>query len=541
MTQTPAPTTAPASPAHDRPAVSLGARSWTLLAGATGIVSATATLGTAEVVSLFLGGIGNPILAVGSLLIDLAPPALKTIMIDLFDTADKFVLFILMGAVVVVFAVVAGIVESRRPPFGVVALGVVATVAILAAVTRADATPMAALPTIVGAVVGIVVLRVLIDRLGAWRLARPRPASAAFGTGTQFERRSFLTVAITIGVVSAAVGAGARFISAAARVVGEVREGIRLPSSATPGPEITPAASLDVPGISPFITPNDDFYRIDTALQVPSVDPATWTLRITGMVENDIEIGFDELLALPLQESIVTLACVSNEVGGSLIGNALWLGYPIRELLARAVPMSGADMLLSTSVDGFTASTPLDVLQDPGTDALLAVGMNGEPLPLDHGFPVRMVVPGLYGYVSATKWVTTLEVTRFADKMGYWTSRGWTARGPIKISSRIDTPRDGFGADAGRVMLAGVAWAQHTGISRVEVRIDDGPWQEAALAAAVTADSWLQWSYAWDAQPGFHEVTVRATDSDGLVQTPDEAPPAPDGSTGLHRIGIDIR
>ena len=541
MTQTPTPATAPASTSGEQPTANLGARSSALLAGASGIVSSAATLATAEVVSLFLGGIGNPILGVGALLIDLAPPALKKVMIDLFDTADKLVLFILMGAVVIVFAVVAGILESRRPPLGVIALGVVAAVAILASVTRADATPMAALPTIAGAVVGIVVLRVLIDRLGSWRFAKPRRASAAFGTGIRFERRSFLTAAISVGVVSAVVGAGARFVSAAARVVSEVREGIRLPTATTPGPAIATAATLDVPGISPFITPNEDFYRIDTALQVPSVDPATWTLKITGMVENDIEIGFDELLALPLQESIVTLACVSNEVGGSLVGNALWLGYPIRDLLARAVPMAGADMVLSTGIDGFTASTPLDVLQDTATDALLAVGMNGEPLPLDHGFPVRMVVPGLYGYVSATKWVTTLEVTRFADKMGYWTSRGWTARGPIKISSRIDTPRDGFGADAGRVMLAGVAWAQHTGISRVEVRIDDGPWQEATLAAAVTADSWLQWSHAWDAPQGFHEVTVRATDSDGLVQTSDEAPPAPDGSTGLHRIGIDIR
>ena len=253
-----------------------------------------------------------------------------------------------------------------------------------------------------------------------------------------------------------------------------------------------------------------------------------------------MEITFADLLALPLQERYITLACVSQDIGGGLIGNALWLGYPIRDLLARAVPTAGADMVLSTSVDGFTASTPLTVLQDPGTDALLAVGMNGAPLPLDHGFPVRMVVPGLYGYVSATKWVTELKVTTFADDLAYWSTRGWTERGPIKLSSRIDTPRRGFEVQPGTVPIAGIAWAQHTGIRAVDVQIDDGPWQPAELAAPVSTDTWIQWVYQWEATSGTHRVTARATDADGLVQTAEIRPPAPDGATGLHSISVRV-
>jgi DMSO/TMAO reductase YedYZ molybdopterin-dependent catalytic subunit len=393
---------------------------------------------------------------------------------------------------------------------------------------------------VLGVVAGVLVLRALLRRLEAWaRVAPPRLAVGVPAAG-RVERRAFLTMLVATGVASVVVGAGARAMSAATAAVNTVRTALKLPAAASPGPVVGSGATLDVPGISPFVTPNADFYRIDTALQVPSVDSSTWKLKITGMVEQEVEIGFDELLALPLQESLITLTCVSNEVGGDLIGNALWLGYPIRELLARAKPTSGADMVLSTSQDGFTASTPLSVLQDTGTDALLAVGMNGEPLPLEHGFPVRMVVPGLYGYVSATKWVTELKVTTFEKDQGYWTSRGWTARGPIKLSSRIDTPRSGTSVDAGTVAIAGVAWAQHTGISAVEVRVDGGSWQAAALAGTVSVDAWLQWSYAWQATAGSHTIEVRATDTTGAVQISAEAPPDPDGSTGLHSVTVSV-
>ena len=237
-----------------------------------------------------------------------------------------------------------------------------------------------------------------------------------------------------------------------------------------------PSAELDIEGLAPVVTPNAQFYRIDTALAVPAVDPSSWSLRIHGLVDQEVTLTWDELLALPLEESVTTLACVSNEVGGGLIGNAVWLGYPIRELLARAAPTADADMVLSRSVDGFTASTPLAVLEDD-RNAILAIGMNGDPLPPEHGFPVRMVVPGLYGYVSATKWVVDLEVTRFDAASAYWTDRGWSERGPIKISSRIDVPRSGQSLSAGPITVAGVAWHQHVGIEAVEVQVDDGPWR----------------------------------------------------------------
>jgi hypothetical protein len=292
--------------------------------------------------------------------------------------------------------------------------------------------------------------------------------------------------------------------------------------------------------VGPLVTPAKDFYRIDTALRVPVLDPGQWTLKVTGLVEREVSLDFAALLAKPLIERHVTIACVSNEVGGDLIGNARWLGWPVRELLAQAGPTDGADMVLSRSADGWTAGTPLEVLTD-NRDALLAVGMNGEPLPLEHGFPVRLVVPGLYGYVSATKWVTELKVTRFADDAGYWTPRGWSERGPIKTSSRIDVPRDGRSVPAGTVAFGGVAWAQHTGISRVELRVNRGAWQQAELAPGISRDTWYQWKLALPLTPGQYEVQVRATDLDGAAQVEDRSPVAPSGATGFHTVRVDVK
>jgi DMSO/TMAO reductase YedYZ molybdopterin-dependent catalytic subunit len=312
-----------------------------------------------------------------------------------------------------------------------------------------------------------------------------------------------------------------------------------LPAPAKPAPPVPAGADLDLPELTPYVTDNDDFYRIDTALQVPAIDPADWSLSITGMVANPFQIDYATLSAKPLVEHMITLTCVSNEVGGRLAGNALWLGYPIRELLAEAKPQQGADMVLSTSDDGFTVGTPLEVLTDPNREALLAIGMNGAPLPIEHGFPVRMVVPGLYGYVSATKWVTELKVTTFAADQGYWTPLGWSARGPIKIASRIDRP--GGTIDQGPVTVAGVAWAQHTGIAGVEVQIDQDPWQPAQLAEVVGPDTWRQWKFDWTAPVGQHTITVRATDANGKLQVAEYAPPAPDGATGYHKVQVKVR
>jgi DMSO/TMAO reductase YedYZ molybdopterin-dependent catalytic subunit len=270
------------------------------------------------------------------------------------------------------------------------------------------------------------------------------------------------------------------------------------------------------------------------------INPDTWSLRIYGMVEKEVTLTFAELTALPLEEHLTTLTCVSNEVGGDLIGNALWLGYPIRQLLARAKPLPGADMVLSRSEDDFTAGTPLEALTDPQRQALLAIGMNGEPLPIEHGFPVRMVVPGLYGYVSATKWVVEMKVTTFARDRGYWTPLGWSAKGPVKLASRIDTPSKST-VDAGTIAVAGVAWCQHVGVGKVEVRVDDGSWTEAKLADTAGPDTWRQWMYPWPATTGEHHITVRATDAQGNLQVEGVAPPAPDGATGYHTIKVKVR
>ena len=297
--------------------------------------------------------------------------------------------------------------------------------------------------------------------------------------------RSFLQALTVTAAASVIGGTAAAIWRGAAIAVSEARGRLTLPAAASPAPAIPAGAEAGVEGIAALVTPNPDFYRIDTALSVPSVNPDQWTLKVTGMVDREVSLSFAELLAKPLVERHITIACVSNGVGGDLIGNARWLGWPVRELLAQARPQPGADMVLSRSADGWTAGTPLEVLTED-RDALLAVGMNAEPLPLEHGFPVRLVVPGLYGYVSATKWVTELKVTRFADDAGYWTPRGWSERGPIKTSSRIDVPRSGRPVSAGTVVIAGVAWAQHTGIGKVEVRIDRGPWRDAELASGIS-------------------------------------------------------
>ncbi|SCE94489.1 DMSO/TMAO reductase YedYZ, molybdopterin-dependent catalytic subunit [Micromonospora matsumotoense] len=352
-------------------------------------------------------------------------------------------------------------------------------------------------------------------------------------------RRRFLRGAGLLAGAATVVGLGGHWL-AGRRGVSAAREAVALPTPSAVAPTVPPGADLSLAQLAPYTTPNGGFYRIDTALVVPQVDPATWRLRIHGRVRNPIELTFAELLARPMVERYVTLACVSNEVGGDLIGNARWLGVPIRELLDEAEPEEGADQVVGRSVDGWTCGTPTAALRD-GRDALLAVGMNGEPLPVEHGFPVRMVVPGLYGYVSACKWVTELELTSFADFDAYWVPRGWSAQGPVKTQSRIDTPRPRNRLSAGEVVVAGVAWAQHRGISRVEVRVDGGGWQEATLAPAVSVDTWVQWSWRWPATAGEHTLQVRATDRDGETQTPLAAPVAPDGATGWHSVTVTVR
>ncbi|KGM09521.1 molybdopterin-dependent oxidoreductase, partial [Cellulomonas carbonis] len=312
---------------------------------------------------------------------------------------------------------------------------------------------------------------------------------------------------------------------------------LRLPRPARPAPPVPAGAALAVPGLTPLFVPNDDFYRIDTALTVPQVDPGTWMLEVRGMVDRPFSLSYDELLAMPHVEADVTLACVSNEVGGGLVGNARWQGVPLGALLERAGVRDGATQLLGRSVDGFTAGFPVALAL--GTqDALVAVGMNGEPLPAAHGFPARLVVPGLYGYVSATKWLSAIELTTFEDEVGYWIPRGWARDGPVKTQSRIDVPAAASTVRPGVRPVAGVAWAPTRGIERVEVRVDDGPWVEARLADSLDVDCWRQWVLEWDAAPGRHVLTVRATDGTGEPQTDERTPVAPDGASGHHSVEV---
>jgi DMSO/TMAO reductase YedYZ molybdopterin-dependent catalytic subunit len=498
-------------------------------AALSGITAAVAGLGIAELAAALVASTSSPLFAVGSFVIDVTPGAVKEFAISLLGHADKPVLIATVAVLVAALSAVAGVLELRRPPYGRVLLVLLAAVAATAAITRADAGVLAFVPSAVAALVSALVL--------SWLVGKLHNADQDATQATGLARRGFLTlVTATAGAGILALALG-RVLGAGSQVVVKARALFTLPAAAVSAAALP--APVKVPGITPFITPSQSFYRIDTALQVPQLDPADWSLRIGGMVEHPFTLSFDELIALPLEESRTTLACVSNYVGGDLIGNATWLGYPIRTLLARAGPQPDADMVLSTSSDGFTAGTPLTALTDE-RNAILAVGMNGEPLPLEHGYPVRMVVPGLYGYVSATKWVTKLKVTRFDQDSAYWTHQGWSARGPVKLSSRIDVPRADASVKAGTVAVAGVAWHQHVGISAVQVRVDDGEFRDAELGAVESADTWVQWVYRWKATRGRHTLTVRATDATGAVQTSRVADVVPDGATGLHRIEVTV-
>ncbi|WP_375385204.1 molybdopterin-dependent oxidoreductase [uncultured Microbacterium sp.] len=510
-------------------------RAWRGLDGAVaGVAAVIFGAGIGELAAAILSPGSSPFAAIGSALIDFAPPWAKDTAIDLFGTNDKAALLVGIAIVLLVVAAGAGILERRLPPWGRVVFLLVGAAGAVAAMTRADSGLLSWIPSVIAGIGASVAL---------WMLVRRAPGAQAPAQTARddpgVDRRRFLLWsggAVAIGVFATIGGATLR---AGARSVEAIRAKITLPSPVATAPPIPASADLGIPGVASVITPNAGFYRIDTALIVPQIDPADWSLKVTGMVENEFTLTWDELLALPLEESVTTLTCVSNEVGGELIGNALWLGYPIRELLARARPKAGADMVLSRSIDGFTASSPLEALTDD-RNAILAVGMNGDLLPAEHGFPVRMVVPGLYGYVSATKWVVELQVMRFGDAAAYWTQRGWAERGPIKLESRIDVPRQAQGLKAGDTVIAGVAWQQHVGVSGVEVQIDEGDWVAATLATAISDDTWVQWSMPWTASAGDHVLRCRAISATGEVQTGTHADVVPDGATGWHERRITV-
>ena len=504
-------------------------RSWSAFAG---IVAGALTLGVATLLAGLMtrtglaSGTPSPVIAVGGAFVDRTPSWMKDFAISTFGTNDKLALFVGMGLVLTAACAVIGIVGARRHTAGLVAFAVLGAVGALAVATRPRSGSFDILPTMIGTAAGLWALSIL------WQ------QGVKGARGTAFDRRRFLLGGAGLAAAAATATAFGQSLGQRAAQSAQSRAAVTLPKAAK-SVVIPPGAQLDVKGITPYIMPNVDFYRIDTALVVPQLDTAGWSLKVHGMVDQEVTIDWATLLAKPMQEALVTLMCVSNEVGGDLTGNAVWTGWPVRELLKMAGPKPGADMVLSTSSDGWTAGTPLSVLTDD-RNALIAIAMNGEPLSPEHGFPVRLVVPGLYGYVSATKWVTELKVTSFADDEGYWTPRGWSARGPVKTESRIDVPRGGERVAAGKVAVAGIAWAQHRGIKAVEVQVDGGPWQPARLADEPTVDSWRQWVLEWRAVKGSHTITVRATDAEGAVQTQTEAPPAPDGATGWHTITVNV-
>ena len=557
-----------------------------------GLLAAAVALGVAELVAAITGPQGSPVVAVGGTAIDLTPIPVKDFAIVHFGSHDKLVLITGILVLLAAFAAVIGIVARRWLAAGLAGLLLFGALGVGAALTRPEASAADVAPTLVGVVVAMITLIILVrtDRYGkitlrrpsvdmsetapgldvapeadvvpgtygaGWRrgsagpeLTEPEKAPSLAGPGEPpgpqgwdgtlgparwdgapgSGRRGFLIASAGAAVVAAATAGGGDLLLRRFSVTAS-RAQVRLPAAARRARPVPAGAELKIPGLSSFYTPNASFYRVDTDLVLPQVSPTDWSLQIGGMVDREIEFSFAELLRQPLTEADITLVCVSNEVGGPYAGNARWLGVSLPTLLRRAGIRRGADQVLSTSTEGMTISTPVEAIMD-GRNALVAVGMNGGPLPIAHGFPARMVVPGLYGYTSATKWVTKLELTTFAAQKAYWTKRGYAAKAPIKTESRIDVPKPLSQVKAGRVPVAGVAWAPHRGITAVEVNVDGGPWQRARLAAADGIDTWRQWVWTWDARPGLHTLQARATDGTGATQPSTRAQPFPDGASG---------
>ncbi|MER7823209.1 molybdopterin-dependent oxidoreductase [Streptomyces sp. NPDC096097] len=511
----------------------------------SGIVAAVAGLASAQLAAAAGRPEASPVTAVGGAVVDLTPVAVREWAIRLFGTSDKLVLGLGILVVLAAVAVGTGLLAVRHLPAALVVTGGFGLVGALAALSRPEASWRDALPSLVGALVSAGVLYLLVT---AGRRTRPAGAApgASDGAGSM-DRRRFGRLVVAVLAASAGVGLGAQRLGAHGSADATAsRARFRLPRPTVPAPPVPAGADLRVPGLGPFLTPNQDFYRVDTALVVPRVDAETWRLRIHGEgVTRPLELDLRQLLARPVVEHDITLTCVSNEVGGPYAGNARWLGVRLGDLLREAgvrPPSQGgpADQLVARSVDGMTIGTPVEAVMD-GRAALLAVGMNGRPLPFAHGFPVRMVVPGLYGYVSACKWLAELRLTTFAAYDAYWVRRSWAQQAQVKTQARIDTPRSYADLSPGPVAVAGVAWAQHRGIDRVQVRVDGGPWQEARLGTADGADTWRQWVWPWQATAGRHTLEVRATDGTGAVQTGVRTGTVPDGATGWHAVDVDVR
>jgi DMSO/TMAO reductase YedYZ molybdopterin-dependent catalytic subunit len=528
-----------------------------LVGAVSGLLAAAAALGVAQLVAGVTGPLGSPVVAVGEVAINLTPVPVKDFVIAHVGSHDKQVLVAGILVVLAALAAVAGMLALRRPGYGLAGLAVFGVLGVAAAITRPNAGIQDLVPTLAGVAVAAAALTLLIragdGRDGRGPLGRRGPAAAAQGgpaaaapaearygvsPARMPDRRRFLVLAAGTAALAAAGGLAGQALLGRFNV-DRLRAAIRLPAPATPATAVPAGTQLPIQGITPFFTSNASFYRVDTELVLPQIAPDEWTLRVHGMVDRPLELSFGDLLRRPLTEADITLACVSNQVGGPLAGNARWLGASLRALLREAGVHAGADQILSTSNDGWTAGTPTAVvMSDP--DALLAVGMNGQPLPVAHGFPARMIVPGLFGYASATKWVTDIELTTFAAQRSYWVQRGYSVMGPIKTMSRIDVPKPFQQVHAGRTAVAGVAWAPHRGIERVQVQADGGPWHDAQLAATDGIDTWRQWVWYWDAAPGLHQLQIRATDGTGATQPAKRTGVFPNGATGWDSAAVTV-
>ena len=503
-------------------------RGRTRIYGLLGLIATGAGLALAQLLASLKSSLSAPVISIGNRVIDHVPASLKEFAIRTFGVDDKRALVITIYFVVLVLAILIGhsYFSGRRTRAHSIIIMMTA-IAALSSLFDANASALSLLPSLAAGGTTIWVLRIFDNRT--------QQTDIEDGT---LNRRELLKTIGFIGVGSvAAVAAGNFFRTHASAQL--QRLNIVLPKALKFLPPPPPDPALTTPGLSKLFTPNDEFYRIDTAIVVPSISVNSWRLQVDGMVNNPLEFTYQELTSRPVFELDDTIACVSNEVGGSLVGNARWLGIRLDDLIKEASPYSSADQVMGHSSDGFTAGFPLAVLD--GRDAMIAFGMNGEPLPVDHGFPVRIIVPGLYGYVSATKWLTRIELTRFDQEQGYWVPRGWAAQAPIKTQSRIDTPIDTSSIKAGKRVIAGVAWAPTRGISKVEVQVNNGPWLVATLGPALAKTTWRQWWIEWNAKQGNATISVRATDGTGKLQSNNKVPVMPSGAEGWHTIGITVK
>ena len=489
-----------------------------------GVLAGLAGLATSYATAMVLTIRDAPVVAVAEVVIRLTPGWLAERAISVLGHFDKpFLIGVVLFLLLCCFAL-AGLLARGgwyRPLFVWFPLAGVGLAAVL---SQRGAGAVDALPVAVGLLTWVTLHSALTDALDRGR-GRPDLESR--------ERRVFLMVAGAVSVAAVGIAVAGRLVGAGRRHVEVSRRLLRIPGVTRR--QAPASTSVGLAGIAPWETPNEDFYLIDTTIAKPTIEPEEWSLRIHGMVDRELTLSYSDLVSRRMTQSWITLSCVSNEVGGGLVGNARWSGIRIADLLADLGVSDDADCVLQTSHDGWTCATPLEALTDE-RDAMLAVAMNGHPLPIEHGFPVRTIVPGLYGYVSATKWVVDLEVSTFAESTGYWTTKGWSAEGPVKIASRIDVPRSGDDVAAGPVSFGGVAWHQHTGVDSVEVQVDGGEWTRAELGGVPSVDTWVQWAVTIDVPEGDHEVRVRATGKDGETQTSVVLSPDPDGATGWHAV-----